>query len=1421
MKRIIPFLLFFSFAFNGYSGGGGGCDMNIVPASHPDACVAIALENFDASGTHTWSFTPSVVDASTGNTVSSINVTSGGAVPIVYWTGTGDKEICYDGCCETVHSCDCNPIASDDFEDAPLICNTDVYCGTTLGSYTVDQEALVDPVHTGSLENNSWLQFIASSSSVVFDIDVAGSCEMQFAVYELNTSAGGTSFTLFTDIDWTSTDGFSGSQTINATGLTPGLQYYIHLDGDGGQICDYEVQFQSGIQTLSAAASNATVCAGDPTTITVTPSDPSATYTWTDNQGGGPYPNSPDITVNPSVTTIYSVEVVGGACYANDNIDVTVTVDPGCAPCASPPTVNLSSSIGTTCVSDPIAVNGNTFGGSATSVTITENGAGSVSPTSSGTSPFGFTYTPAAGDAGGTVTITVTTDNPDGAPCVEDVETYTLNVTAEATPTFTQVPDICNGDALAALPTTSDNGINGTWSPSVDNTTTTLYTFTPTAGQCATTATMTITVNSPVTPTFTQVPDICSGDALSALPTTSDNGYTGTWSPAVDNTTTTLYTFTPTAGQCATTATMTITVDPQITPTFTQVPAICNGEALSALPTTSDNGYTGTWSPAVDNTNTTLYTFTPTAGQCATTTAMTITVNPKPQAFDQTPQVCEDFGTPGVSTGADLTVLNSTIDGGAGNTVTWFSDAGLTTPVIPDNNVTLNNNDVFYALVSNGSCADTAMITYTVTSPGTPVDPMPQICEDAAGSGSVANVDLTTYNGAVYAGGGTLTWYQDAGLTAPVGDPTDTTVTDGMVVYADVIDGLCTINTPVTFTVNPLPTVTDLTPSVCEDAGTPLTTAGVNLTGLNGSIDGGAGSSMTWYNDTLLTSPVATPTSVTVTDGQVFYVEVDNGTCITIAKVTYTVTSTIVLTNPAPVLCEDLPAGSGIAIVDLDTYNTAVYSGAGATYVWYQDAGLTVVVGSPNSASITGPTMTFYVDVTDGTCNNNTAVTFTVNPQSVGTVNTTICATDSVVVNGNTYNAANPNGTEVFTSANNCDSTVTVALNVLPALTGVHTETVCDGGSIVVNGTTYNASNLTGTEVFTVGPNNCDSTVTVTLTVLPVLTGVHTETVCDGGSIVVNGTTYDATNLTGTEIFTVGPNNCDSTVTVTLTVLPVLTGVHTETVCDGGSIVVNGTTYDAANPTGTEVFTVGPNNCDSTVAVTLTVLPALTGSVTNTICATESVVVNGTTYDASNPSGVEVFTNVGPNNCDSTVTVNLTINGGVVADFTATPNSGFVPLDVTFDASGSSSGAGITYVWDFGDGTGGIGSNPSHTYADINTFTATLIVSDGSSCPPAEHSVTIEVIGESSILIPNVFTPNKDGSNDVFTVSGTNLSEVNCVIFNRWGQKLYEWDRVKGSWDGRTQAGEECPDGTYFYIVKAKGNDGSEYFKKGGFSLIR
>ncbi len=96
--------------------------------------------------------------------------------------------------------------------------------------------------------------------------------------------------------------------------------------------------------------------------------------------------------------------------------------------CVNGPSIVLSSITGNTCGTAPVTIAGNEFGGNATSVSLTSNGTGTLAPATVTVSPFSFTYTPAAGDAGKTVIITATTNNPLGVPCAAAVAQFTLIV---------------------------------------------------------------------------------------------------------------------------------------------------------------------------------------------------------------------------------------------------------------------------------------------------------------------------------------------------------------------------------------------------------------------------------------------------------------------------------------------------------------------------------------------------------------------------------------------------------------------------------------------------------------------------------------------------------------------------------------------------------------------------------------------------------------------------------------------------------------------------------------------------------------------------------------------------------------------------------------------------------------------------------
>ncbi|MCI6672506.1 MAG: gliding motility-associated C-terminal domain-containing protein [Prevotella sp.] len=95
-------------------------------------------------------------------------------------------------------------------------------------------------------------------------------------------------------------------------------------------------------------------------------------------------------------------------------------------------------------------------------------------------------------------------------------------------------------------------------------------------------------------------------------------------------------------------------------------------------------------------------------------------------------------------------------------------------------------------------------------------------------------------------------------------------------------------------------------------------------------------------------------------------------------------------------------------------------------------------------------------------------------------------------------------------------------------------------------------------------------------------------------------------------------------------------------------------------------------------------------------------------------------------------------------------------------------------------------------------------------------------ISESELLMPNAFSPNGDGINDVYKAKSgfKSIVEFHAVVFNRWGQKLYEWNDPSGGWDG-TFRGRDVAPGVYFVNVKARGADGREFRIKKDINLLR
>jgi gliding motility-associated-like protein len=114
-----------------------------------------------------------------------------------------------------------------------------------------------------------------------------------------------------------------------------------------------------------------------------------------------------------------------------------------------------------------------------------------------------------------------------------------------------------------------------------------------------------------------------------------------------------------------------------------------------------------------------------------------------------------------------------------------------------------------------------------------------------------------------------------------------------------------------------------------------------------------------------------------------------------------------------------------------------------------------------------------------------------------------------------------------------------------------------------------------------------------------------------------------------------------------------------------------------------------------------------------------------------------------------------------------------------------------------------------------------MIATNSLGCTDTARFEFIVVENKSSLVIPNVFTPNGDGLNETFSFQEEGIATINVMIFNRWGREVYSWSATGKGWDGKSTDGKELPEGVYLYVVKASGVDGKTYDESGTVQLIR
>ncbi len=311
----------------------------------------------------------------------------------------------------------------------------------------------------------------------------------------------------------------------------------------------------------------------------------------------------------------------------------------------------------------------------------------------------------------------------------------------------------------------------------------------------------------------------------------------------------------------------------------------------------------------------------------------------------------------------------------------------------------------------------------------------------------------------------------------------------------------------------------------------------------------------------------------------------------------------------------------------------------------------------------------------------------------------------------------------------------------------------------------------------------CDSIIIIHLFVNPTFDEFIVGTICEGGEYIFNGETITLEGLYTAQLQS--QYGCDSTVTLQLEMATEIQVNVTASICEGESYAFGGQSVSMAGQYVSEVL--NPFGCDSTTTLDLTVNPVYHEFIEAVICIGETYSFNDLPLAVQ---GIYVDTLQTGSGCDSISRLELLVSS---------PEPDFGP-DRTICPDGDTiflhPGSFTSYLW--GDGM----SSPQIAVTRAGTYTVQVI--DQFGCR-ANDSITIQENCDLEYFIPDAFSPDKNGINEIFQVYFNRLPEsFELQIFDRWGEKVaLLTDPLKG-WDGKFK-GKDAPTGVYVWVAKIEG----------------
>ena len=1052
----------------------------------------------------------------------------------------------------------------------------------------------------------------------------------------------------------------------------------------------------------------------------------------------------------------------------------------------------------------------------------------------------------------GNYTVTITDQNQ----CTDTLTVFVPETTPPNISNTQTTNAACNqADGSATITAIGGTGIlSYTWSnaaqntPNIDNLTTGSYTVTVTDEvQCSTTQTLEVlNTNAPSVTAINTTPSTCGNSNGTAQLTVS--GGTGTltyvWANNISNTATAnglsaqTYTVTITdQSQCS--AVSTLSINNQAAPQInnTQITnATCGNQNGSILLTTA--GGTGalvyTWSDGVSTTNQAnnllpqTYTVTITDENACSTTATAVILN---EASPQIIAAQTNNATCGIANGS-ITV--DALGGTGALTYTW-SDGVNNTPTATN----LAAGTYTLTVTDTNLCTADTVLTITST-PQPQIDAVvltPASCNSANGS-----ITITASSGV-----GAFSYFWSDATIATTANQANNLLPQTYTVTVTDANACSTSTTAVVLSVNSLQ---------ITDVQTNNATCGI----ANGSITvdalGGTGALTYTWSDGVNNTPTATNLAagtytLTVTDTNLCTAD----TVLTIANTPQPQIDAVVLT---PETCDN--ANGSIAIT--------ASSGVGAfSYVWsdgVSDNGIAqnlnagtysvTITDQNNCATTTTATIVAQTNVgiqvlstTNTVCNSSLGQIQTQAIGGVGSLTYTwvdAVSTDSIATNlsAGTY-------TVTVTDQNNC--TATAQATILPTLLPVQlqcsaatdsTITVSwqnvagvDAYIIVANGQTdtlptttlgYTIPNLPpdttiSVALFAIGCGltqtdtiQCNTLPDVICLPIPISITILDSLFCetDAPSSILgtpqNGV-FSGTGVTNNTFYPDQANIGTNTLT------------YTYTAADGCIYTATKTIWVAQNPTA---LLAG----DTVVCINQNSLFTFNGEAVdgntyqwliNDVLSSQEISLQ-TTFTTPQTQQISlVVTNA--NGCTDTITQQVeiaTLTAQTIEDTTVLFGSTlFLPVTAL-----SNLNTPLSYTWQPPTNTLSCNNcnNPQLTISEpINNYT--IVVTDNYGCIAAD-SVTITAKYNNQIIIPNAFSPNNDQQNDVFGIYGHNIAQYTLLIYNRWGNKVYEYNGTDTNqyWDG-TQKGINCELGVYVYYATITFTNSQQVVKKGNVTLIR